>query len=42
VGRATTRAVVTGSILVLITNYIQTDLVIRFGGPFVDWLRGLF
>jgi phospholipid/cholesterol/gamma-HCH transport system permease protein len=42
VGRATTRAVVASSILVLITNYIQTDLIIRFGGPFVEWVRGLF
>ena len=41
VGRATTRAVVTASIMVLVTNYLQTDLIVRYGGVVGKLLRGL-
>jgi phospholipid/cholesterol/gamma-HCH transport system permease protein len=42
VGRATTRAVVTGSILILISNYFLTDFIIRYSGLLFDMIRGFF
>jgi phospholipid/cholesterol/gamma-HCH transport system permease protein len=41
VGRATTRAVVLGSILILISNYFLTDLIIRYSGILFDLMKGL-
>lgn len=42
VGRATTRAVVTGSILILISNYFLTDFIIRYSGVLFELIRDLF
>jgi phospholipid/cholesterol/gamma-HCH transport system permease protein len=42
VGRATTRAVVTGSILILISNYFLTDFIIRYSGVLFELIRNLF
>lgn len=42
VGRATTRAVVTGSILILISNYFLTDFIVRYSGIVFDLIRNLF
>lgn len=41
VGRATTRAVVTGSILILISNYFLTDFIVRYSGVLYEQIRGL-
>ncbi len=41
VGRATTQAVVWGSILILIANYFQTDLILRYSDTIANWITGL-
>jgi phospholipid/cholesterol/gamma-HCH transport system permease protein len=38
VGRATTRAVVWGSILILTANYIQTDIILRYTDTVANWI----
>ena len=41
VGKATTKAVVMGAILILISNYFLTDLALEYSDPVLRWLEGL-